>query len=66
MPGAHKIGAAISGPRITGGNYMDTTLSSDSKRLLNKLASKNPSKNLLFTENPYRRLLRNLLRSTSC
>ena len=26
MPGAHKIGAAISGPRITGGNLMDTTL----------------------------------------
>ena len=26
MPGAHKIGAAISGPRITGGNFMDTTL----------------------------------------
>ena len=25
MPGAHKIGAAISGPRITGGNFMDTT-----------------------------------------
>ena len=24
MPGAHKIGAAISGPRITGGNFMDT------------------------------------------
>ena len=27
MPGAHKIGAAISGPRITGRNFMDTTLS---------------------------------------
>ena len=26
MPGAHKIGAAMSGPRITGGNFMDTTL----------------------------------------
>ena len=26
MPGAHKIGAAISGPRITGGNFMDTIL----------------------------------------
>ena len=26
MPGAHKIGAAISGPRIAGGNFMDTTL----------------------------------------
>ena len=26
MPGAHNIGAAISGPRITGGNFMDTTL----------------------------------------
>ena len=26
MPGAHKIGAAIFGPRITGGNFMDTTL----------------------------------------
>ena len=26
MPGAHKIGATISGPRITGGNFMDTTL----------------------------------------
>ena len=26
MPGAHKIGAAISGPRITGGNFMDTRL----------------------------------------
>ena len=26
MPGAHKIGAAISGPRIVGGNFMDTTL----------------------------------------
>ena len=25
MPGAHKIGAAISGPRITGGNSMDIT-----------------------------------------
>ena len=25
MPGAHKIGAAISGPRITGGNFMDIT-----------------------------------------
>ena len=23
MPGAHKIGAAISGPRIAGGNFMD-------------------------------------------
>ena len=23
MPGAHKIGSAISGPRITGGNFMD-------------------------------------------
>ena len=26
MPGAHKIGAAISGPRITGGNFMDTRI----------------------------------------
>ena len=26
MPGAHKIGAAISGPRIMGGNFMDITL----------------------------------------
>ena len=26
MPGGHKIGAAISGPRITGGNFMDTTI----------------------------------------
>ena len=26
MPGAHKIGAAISGPRIAGGNLMDITL----------------------------------------
>ena len=26
MPGAHKIGAAISGPRITDGNFMDATL----------------------------------------
>ena len=26
MPGAHKIGAAISGPRIVGGNFMDITL----------------------------------------
>ena len=26
MPGAHKIGAAISGPRVTGGNFMDITL----------------------------------------
>ena len=26
MPGAHKTGAAISGPRITGGNFKDTTL----------------------------------------
>ena len=26
MPGAHKIGAPSSGPRIAGGNYMDTTL----------------------------------------
>ena len=26
MPGAHKIGAAISGPRITGGNFVDITL----------------------------------------
>ena len=26
LPGAHKIGAAISGPRIVGGNYMDITL----------------------------------------
>ena len=26
MPGAHKIGAAISGPRIAGGNFMDTTI----------------------------------------
>ena len=25
MPGAHKIGAAISGPRITGGDFMDIT-----------------------------------------
>ena len=25
MPGAHKIGAAVSGPRITGGNFMDIT-----------------------------------------
>ena len=24
-PGAHKIGAAISGPRIAGGNFMDIT-----------------------------------------
>ena len=24
MPGAHKIGAAISGPRIAGGKIMDT------------------------------------------
>ena len=31
-----------------------------------KLPSKNPSKNLVFTENPYRRLLRTLLRSTYC
>ena len=30
------------------------------------LPSKNPSKNLVFTENPYRRLLRTLLRSTYC
>ena len=26
MPGAHKIGAAISGPRIAGGNFKDITL----------------------------------------
>ena len=26
MRGAHQIGAAISVPRITGGNFMDTTL----------------------------------------
>ena len=26
MPGAHKIGAAMSGPRIAGGNFMDITL----------------------------------------
>ena len=26
MPGAQKIGAAISGPRIAGGNLMDTTI----------------------------------------
>ena len=26
MPGAHKIGAAISGPRIAGGIFMDITL----------------------------------------
>ena len=26
MPGAHKTGAAISGPRIAGGNFMDITL----------------------------------------
>ena len=26
MPGAHKIGAAISGPRIMGGNFMDTRI----------------------------------------
>ena len=26
MPGAHKIGAAISGPGIAGGNFMDITL----------------------------------------
>ena len=26
MPGAHKIGAAISGARIAGGNFMDITL----------------------------------------
>ena len=26
MPGAHKIGAAISGPRIAGGNFTDITL----------------------------------------
>ena len=26
MPGAHKIGAAISGPRMTGGKIMDITL----------------------------------------
>ena len=25
MPGAHEIGAAISGPRIAGGNFMDIT-----------------------------------------
>ena len=30
----------------------------------NTLPSKNPSKNLVFTENPYRHLLRTLLRST--
>ena len=30
-PGAHKIGAAISGPRITGGNFMDTRIFSDKK-----------------------------------
>ena len=29
MPGAHKIGAAISGPRIAGGNFMDVTFSSE-------------------------------------
>ena len=26
MPGAHKIGAAISAPRIAGGNFMDIAL----------------------------------------
>ena len=26
MPGAHKIGAAISGKGIAGGNFMDITL----------------------------------------
>ena len=30
------------------------------------LPSKNPSKNLVVTEKPYRRLLRTLLRSTYC
>ena len=29
MPGAHKIGAAIFGPRITGGKIMDAGLSSE-------------------------------------
>ena len=38
MPGAHKIGAAISGPRITGGNFMDTTL------FLNKKNAKEPNR----------------------
>ena len=31
-----------------------------------RLPSKNPSKNLVFTENPYRRLLRTLLSSIYC
>ena len=30
------------------------------------LPSKNPPKNLVFTDNPYRRLLRTLLRSAHC
>ena len=34
MPGARKIGAAISGPRITGGNFMDITLYSVLRRVL--------------------------------
>ena len=32
MPGAHKIGAAISGPGITGGNFMDIALEGQNRQ----------------------------------
>ena len=53
-----------------GGRTLRKDVFLPSKRLLSAfdktLPSKHPSKNLVFTENPYRRLLRTLLRSTYC
>ena len=53
-----------------GGRTLRKDVFLPSKHLLSAfyktLPSKNPSKNLFFTKNPYRRLLRTLLRSNYC
>ena len=62
-----NVSFPLSGAR-EGGRTLRKDVFLPSKHLLSAfyktLPTKNPSKNLVFTENPYRRLLRTLLRST--
>ena len=56
-----KVGCTRKGP------YSAKDVFLPSKHLLSAFyETKNPSKNLVFTKNPYKRLLRTLLRSTYC
>ena len=69
LSGCVSEGLFVWGAR-EGGRTLRKDVFLPSKHLLSAfyetLPFKNPSKNLVFTENPYWRLLRTLLRSTYC